>query len=117
MTYALRQLQKNPKFVLVAMLTLALGIGINTTTFSLVYLILYRMPPYLDPARLVQVFSASDRDSSQSPANVHDELTQATHFEHAAAFTYAMSNLARPGEPADRINGLQVGGDYFRILG
>jgi putative ABC transport system permease protein len=119
MRYAFRQLQKNPKFVVLAVLTLALGIGINTTTFSLVYALLYRMPPFRQPARLVTVVPTQGRENGedQSPANIHDELAQATSFGSSAAFTYAMSNLARTGEPADRVNGLQVGGQFFTLLG
>jgi ABC-type lipoprotein release transport system permease subunit len=53
--YALRQLTNNRGFTAVALLTLALGIGINTTTFTLVNAILYRMPPYPEPGRLAAI--------------------------------------------------------------
>ncbi len=117
MRYAFRQLIKNPRFAAVAMLTLALGIGVNTTTFSLVYALLYRLPPYPDPQRLVDVYATDGRDIrlSQSPANIHDELAAFTVFEHATPFNFVTSNLARSGEPAYRVSGLQVGGDFFAI--
>lgn len=101
------------------MLTLALGIGVNTTTFSLVYALLYRMPPYPGPKQIVDVYATDARDTrlSHSPANVHDEMEQFTVFEHAAPFNFVTSNLARAGEPAYRVNGLQVGGHFFAILG
>ena len=119
MKYALRQILKNPRFSAIAMLTLALGIGVNTTTFSLVYAILYRMPPYPDLGRLVQVYATSPqgRRLSQSPANIQDELKQFTVFEHATPYNFVTSNLAQAGEPAYRVNGLQVGGDFFTIIG
>ncbi len=119
MRYAFRQLIKNPRFAALAMLTLALGIGVNTTTFSLVYALLYRVPPYPDPQRLVNVYATDGHYSrlNQSPANIQDELAAFTVFEHATPYNFVTSNLARSGEPAYRVNGLQVGGDFFTITG
>lgn len=119
MNYAFRQIFKNLRFAALAMLTLALGIGVNTTTFSLVYAFLYRLPPYPDPKSIVDIYATDPHDGrlSQSPANVHDELAQFTVFERATPYNYVTSNLARAGEPAYRVNGLQVGGDFFAILG
>src|ERR1700685_984009 len=104
MRYAFRQLTKNPRFAALAMLTLALGIGVNTTTFSLVYALLYRLPPYPDPKSIVYVYASDAHDTrlSQSPANVHDELAAFTVFERATPVNFVTSNLARPGEPAYR---------------
>ncbi len=119
MKHALRQLLKNPRFAAIAVLTLAMGIGVNTTTFSLVYALLYRLPPYPGLQSIVDVYATDAHETrlSQSPANVHDELAQFTVFEHATPFNFVTSNLARSGEPAYRVNGLQVGGDFFAILG
>lgn len=119
MNYAFRQLTKSPGFAVLAVLTLALGIGVNTTTFSLVNALLYRQPPFRDASRLVEVYGSTPGSPqlNQSPANIRDELAQQTVFERAAAYTYAASNLAHPGEPADRVNAFQVGGEFFAILG
>ena len=119
MKHAFRQILSNPRFAALAMLTLALGIGVNTTTFSLVYALLYRLPPYPGPQRIVDVYATDAHDNrlSQSPANIHDELAQFTVFEHAAPYNFVTSNLARSGEPAYRVTGLQVGGDFFAIIG
>ncbi|MGA2692264.1 MAG: hypothetical protein ABSF76_07855, partial [Opitutaceae bacterium] len=59
LAYALRQLTKNLGFTTVAVVTLALGIGINTTAFTLVNVILYRMPSYPHPDRIVSVYSTT----------------------------------------------------------
>jgi putative ABC transport system permease protein len=119
MKFALRQLCKNPGFTALAMVTLALGIGVNTTTFSLVYAMLFRIPPYPHPDQIVMVYATSPQEpfQSQSPANLQDELKAFTLFSHAAVYNFVDSNLGRSGEPASRINGLEVGGDFFSILG
>src|ERR1700733_12414026 len=101
MKFAIRQLIKSPGFTLVALLTLALGIGLNTTTFSLTNALLYRMPSFPHPDRLVEVFGTlpqNDR-ATQAPANVRDEIQQSTVFDQIAAYCFASPSLGRPGEP------------------
>lgn len=119
MKFALRQLLKNPGFTIVALLTLALGIGVNTTTFTLTNALLYRLPSVSDPGRLVEVFGTLPQNgtATQSPANVRDELQQATVFEQAAPWCFQSFSLAQPGEPASRVGGLSVGGRFFSVLG
>src|SRR6266446_7058598 len=102
--FAFRQLFKNPAITAVAVLTLALGIGANTTMFSLVNLILFRPLPFPDSDRLVRIY----RISSRSPRDGHsigvflDVRDQNTVFERVAAFYPEWPfNLAEPGEPAE----------------
>ena len=88
--FAFRQLLKNPGFTVVAVLTLALGIGANTAIFSVVNAVLLRPLPYRDADRLVRIASVNPSlglaDSRSSGLNVLDWQRQSTAFESIAAF-------------------------------
>src|SRR5262245_8336059 len=117
--FAFRQLRKNPGFTAVAVLTLALGIGANTTMFSVLNTLLFRALPYPNSQRLVRVFRTSPQSQSwpHSVANFLDHREQNTVFERMAAFTWWSFNLAEPGQPAERLRGIIATGDFFPTLG
>jgi predicted permease len=119
MKFAFRQLLKSPGFTAVALLTLALGIGVNTTTFTLVNALLFRIPSFASPGRLVEVFRTTPQSqfNRQAPANVRDVVEQNTVFEAASPYCFNNANLARPGQPAERFPELNVSGNFFATLG
>jgi putative ABC transport system permease protein len=118
--YAGRALRRNPGFTLVAVLTLALGIGANTAIFSVVNGILLRPLPYAEPDRLVRVFTAFLGSGvrryavSQPEFMDYKGLTQV--FENAAAFSGASLTLTGDGEP-ERLRGMATTRDFFPVLG
>jgi putative ABC transport system permease protein len=117
--FGARQLRKNPGFTAVAVLTLALGIGINTSMFSALQALLTLPAPYPDPARLVQVFRTSPRSQRwpHSPASFCDQQAQNHDFESMAALNPVAFNLAEPGQLAERVNGMRASAELFPLLG
>ena len=117
--YSLRSLAKSPGFTAVALLTLALGIGVNTSMFSVLNTLLLHQPPYPEPDALVRVFrtTPSARYGPHSPANFLDYRDQNKSFRELAAFSGTNFNLAEPGQPAERMRGFRVSGDFFALIG
>jgi putative ABC transport system permease protein len=119
--YAIRTLFKSPGFTLVAVLTLALGIGANTAIFSVVDGVLLRPAPVKDLNRAVAVWE-TDRHSgtTREPSSVPDFFDfqrRSTSFERLAAFTSAEVSLTpERGEPS-RLAALVVTGGYLQLLG
>jgi putative ABC transport system permease protein len=117
--FALRQLTKSPGFTAVALLTLALGVGLNTSMFSVINVLIFRALPYPDSGRLVRVFRTSPQSQTwpHSVANFLDHEAQNHVFEQMAAAAWATLNLAEPGAPAERLHGMAVTGGFFPTLG
>ncbi len=116
--FALRQLLKRPGFTLVAVLTLALGIGVNTTMFSVLNTLVLRASASPDSGRLVSVLGTSGQaeESMLSPADFYDYKDQARSFEQVGAYDQTNFNLAEPGQPAQRLSGMSVTGNFFGIF-
>jgi predicted permease len=118
--FAARMLRKNPGFTAVAVLTLALGIGVNTTIFSLADALLFRPFPVTEPDRLVALLRQKEEKpddySSFSYPDYQDFGEQAHALTSLAAYGSITVSMTLNGE-ADRIDGEIVSGNYFSVLG
>ncbi|MGA2015989.1 MAG: ABC transporter permease [Opitutaceae bacterium] len=120
MKRALRQLAKNPGFTIVALITLALGIGVNTTAFTLLNRLLLQALPFREPERLVQVWTTMPRSeyAGTAPADYFDEKEQNTVFTDMAAYVPGNSvSFAEPGQPALQEGSVSMTGNFFVVLG
>ncbi len=118
--YGLRMLRKSPGFTAIAVITLALGIGANTVTFSSVNAMLLR--PFIFPQldRVVAIWETAPKQGIQgaSPAagNFRDWQQQNDSFQYLAASHDWNANMTGAGTP-ERVEGYQVTTDFFRLLG
>jgi putative ABC transport system permease protein len=117
--FALRQLLKNPGFTAVAVLTLALGIGVNTSMFSGLHSLLMPKQPYAEADRLVRVFRTSPHSQRwpHSPAGFLDQRSLNSVFTHMVATTSRRANLSEVGQPAERLRVVLATGDLLPMLG
>ena len=122
--YAFRGLAHRPAFTIIAVLTLALGIGANAAIFSVFDAVLLRPLPYPDPDRIVVPWEYSaevqqrlgfDRLPS-SLADFTDFSNRNTTFQHFASMRGERANLTRDGEP-ERIGAVRVSLQFFDVLG
>jgi putative ABC transport system permease protein len=117
--YGVRVLAKAPGFMLVAILTLALGIGANTAIFTVVYGVLLRPLPFPHPERLVQLAGSYQTQSDEldlTMAQLRRLQEYDKPFEHIVGYTAVGFNLA-VGNQAEHARGLHVSADYFAVLG
>jgi predicted permease len=118
--YALRMLLESPAFTAVAVLTLALGIGANVATFSLVYAVLLRPLPFPHPEQLVRVFDdlrgPNEQDVGMSAPELWDLQDRSGVFQHISAVAPGSSAVAG-GERTVRAESLVTSADYFVLLG
>src|SRR2546429_3491060 len=118
--FALRQLRKSPGFTALAVLALALGIGMNTAIFSLIQDLFLRGLPFSEPDRVVRIYGeAKERDLKQLPFSVpkfwHYRDGQNV-FSTIAADSGNGFILTGMGEPAQLLGG-NVTANYFELLG
>lgn len=119
LTYATRMLRKSPGFTITAVLTLALGIGLNTAIFSIVDAWVLRPLPYPNPGHLLTVWTAEPQHNGRSPssaADLDDWRLQNTVFQEVCGWTSNLFTLLRGGEP-QQISGVRVNAEFFRMLG
>lgn len=116
--YALRSLMRTPGFSVVAIATLALGIGANTAIFSLVNAVLLRPLPYANPSQLIAV-TESANGSQDRHVSGHEFAAwrdQNRTLSDVMAYEGAGFNLTGGGEPRS-VSALSVSANYFSVLG
>ena len=116
--FTLRQLRKAKVFAVVAVVTLALGIGCNTAIFSVFYSVLLRPLPFSDPDRLVIVSERATNFPmlSASWLNYKDWKAQSTSFEEFGATRVVTMALTGSGQP-EQIPGQMISGNLLHLLG
>lgn len=116
--YGVRTLLKKPGFTLIALLTLALGMGANTAIFSVVNTVLLRSLPYKDAEQLVAVWEAPTKIEQIlfSSAEFLDYQAQNQSFTEMAAYRPMSLTLTGQGEP-EQLNGMIVSANFFALLG
>jgi putative ABC transport system permease protein len=122
MRFAVRMLLKQPGFTLIAILTLALGIGATSAVFSLIQGVLLTPPPYKRPQQLMLVPAArtdgqKDGDPRGWPAQQWMEWRrEAKSFEGTAGYGWQFNFLIR-NDGSQSIQGMEVTKDYLRVMG
>ena len=116
--YGARMLLRNPAVSAVAVVTLALGIGANTATFSIVNAVMLRPLPYQNPDRLVSLWTNVPEHGRRpiTPGNFVDWKNQNTVFENMAAFSSSTVTLTGDGEPVQMM-GANTSAGYFAVVG
>src|SRR5437588_1429468 len=120
--YALRMLLKAPTFTIIAILTLALGIGANSAIFSVIDTVLLRPLPFKDPDQIAMVWGRYANDTGSVHGNIHsfpdylDLRDQSQSFSAMAAYTRTAGTLAL-AEDAQSLEGVSITPEIFDVLG
>lgn len=116
---ALRSLARSPGFTIIALLTLALGIGVNSSMVSLVQALLFRAAPYQDADRLVQVIGTAPtgRVDTFSAIEVREISERSGAFESLSVLGATRFVAAEQGRPAERLHGVLASSNMFRTFG
>jgi len=120
MKFALRSLLKSPGYSIVALLTLALGIGVNTSMFSVVDALLFRSAPYPNPNEVMLVSSMlrSGEQRVFSPQEIREIEPHAEGFSSLTVLGYpSYSLVAHPDSPAEKVRGLQFSSNMMATFG
>ena len=118
--YAVRQLRKSPGFTIVAVVTLALGIGANTAFFGVINATLFRPLPYPEPNKLVHLSERTAKSGSTMPVAYPDFVDwkqQQTSFSALTLYRTGVSLNVKTGAATERMSTVMVDHDFLKVLG
>lgn len=122
--FALRQLQKNPGFTAVAVLTLALGIGANTAIFTTLYSLVWRPLPVKDPTTVVNLHQSFDGPSARQALGGINRLSYPEYLNYrdrtrtlSGLLGFEDANFTLGDTKTSRVSGILATGNYFDVLG
>jgi putative ABC transport system permease protein len=121
--YAVRMMLRAPVITAVALVSLAVGIGANTTIFSMINAVFLRGLPVADPERLVVLYGTDSRQGQQgnfmpiSRLNYLDFRDRNEVFSDLVDVAFSGASLTRPGGEAEQVGIQMVSGSYFQTLG
>ena len=120
MRFAFRQLLRNPGFTIVAVFTLALGIGSGSAVFSLIHGVLMTPPPYAQPDRIVLIkpsrIDAQPYTRGWPSAQWQEWQKEAKSFEAVAGYDWTFNFLVLP-DGSESVEGMWVTPEYFKVAG
>ncbi len=116
---ALRALRRSPGFTVIALFTLALGIGVNTAMFSLIDAVLFRAGPFPHAEQLVQIEAATQRGPLRvfAEAELREIRGQAAPLQGLATIWRVFYSIAEPGRPTERLNAVAASAEIFTVFG
>jgi putative ABC transport system permease protein len=117
--FAIRSLRRTPGFTIIAIITLGLGIGANTSAFSVLNAVLLRPLPYADTEHLERIYRATAQDSRGgfSPADYLDLNAEMSRYGEIAAYGWSDMAVSVPGQPPEMASGLRVTANLLPLLG
>jgi predicted permease len=122
--YGIRGLLKRPGFTAVAVITLALGIGVNTSIFTLFYSLALRPLPVKDASEIVNVYQTFEGQSSRRVEGNMALLSYPEYLSYrdktqafSGLIAYADTPLTLSGDEGEKVHGLLVSDNYFSVLG
>jgi putative ABC transport system permease protein len=117
--FAVRSLARSPGFTLLAIITLAFGIGANTMMFSTLNTVLFKPLPYADSAQLDRIDRVTPQNPEGliSPADFLDLQREMRGYGEIAAYALGDTSLSGPGQPAEMAEAIRTTANFFSLLG